>query len=688
MRNAASACLLVAALGSVGVFGLTVPLAASGQERLAQKPVVESTQRGTSSKPAEPETIRKYFEVLNTLPFDTDKADFTSAKLGFIATDPYAVSMNGEKVVWSLADYSFLTNLPKAPFTVNPSLWRQAQINMNNGLFEVVPGIYQVRGFDVTNMMIIEGNEGVIIMDPMDAKETAQTAFKLYQRIRDPEGKRKIKAVIFTHSHMDHYGGVKGVVSEEDQQSGRVKILAPEGFLEAAISENLFAGNVMGRRAQYSYGTYLNKGPRGEVDVGIGKARPVNATMTMLAPKAEDIIRRDFEERIIDGVEMRFLMAPETEGPTEMLIWFPQFQALCAAEDMNHTNHNLYTLRGATVRDGKTWWKVINTAIEVWGDQAKVMFFAHTWPVFGNSNVVNFMKKQRDLYKYVHDQSLNLANQGYTMVEIGERLQLPDSLAQEWFNRDYYGTVNHNAKAVYQRYLGWFDSNPANLHPLPPTEAAKRYVEYMGGSQAVIKRARMTFQEGDYRWVAQVLNHVVFAEPWNIAARELQADAFEQMGYQSESGIWRNHYLTGAMELRSGIPANSLVSNALDQFNSITLDLYFDYLGILLNGPAANGKLIVLNWKVTDTRKLPAVTEEYVLNLENSALTYMPYKQAANADASLVMTRETLNQINTQQITWQDAVAKGLVVVDHKDKLFELLDLLMSFKLMFPIVTP
>jgi len=375
-----------------------------------------------------------------------------------------------------------------------------------------------------------------------------------------------------------------------------------------------------------------------------------------------------------------------------MLIWLPQFSALCAAEDMNHLNHNLYTPRGAEVRNAKSWWKAINGALDRYGDKAEVMFFAHTWPVWGRDKIINFMKKQRDLYKYIHDQSLHLINQGSTMTEVAEVLTLPPSLAQEWFNRDFYGTVNHNAKAVYQKYLGWYDGNPANLHPLPPEESAKRYLKYMGGSSEVIDRARESFRKGDYRWVAQVMNHVVFAEPNNKAAKRLQADALEQLGYQAESGIWRNHYLSGASELRNGVPQSPGKSPiSADAFRAMTLDLYFDYLGILLNGPKANSWNIVLNWKVSNE---PDQTEEdWVLTLENSALTYIgPARQSGSADATIRLTRKTLDDINTSADwteAWHNAIASGDVVVDGSaDRLFDLLDLLEEFKPMFNIVTP
>jgi alkyl sulfatase BDS1-like metallo-beta-lactamase superfamily hydrolase len=637
-------------------------------------------------------------KVWQQLPFsNTD--DFGDARKGFIATWPDFVipKDDGSSIAWTLRGYEFLSSPDtppspaQVPSTVNPSLWRQAVLNLNNGLFKVAggegQGIYQVRGFDLASMMIIEGRSGIILIDPMSSIETARAALQLYRQYRDPEGKRSVKAVIYTHTHADHFSGARGVVSQEDLGKG-VKILAPEGFLENAISENVFAGPAMSRRAIYQYGMILPRGARGQVDSGLGKGNSIGTT-SIIAPNKT--IKEPGEELEVDGVRMEFVLAPETEAPSEMLIWFPQFKALCAAEDMNHLNHNLYTLRGAEVRNAKNWWKVINGVLDRYGDRAEVMFFAHTWPVWGQEKIVNFMKKQRDLYKYVHDQSLHLMNQGSTMIEVAEALTLPPSLAQEWFNRDFYGTVNHNAKAVYQKYLGWYDGNPANLHPLPPEESAKLYLEYMGGSEEVIARAREAFKHGDYRWVAQIMNHVVFAEPGNKAAKRLQADTLEQLGYQAESGIWRNHYLSATYELRNGVPpAPGKSPISADAFRAMTLDLYFDYLGILLNGPKANGENIVLNWRVSNSS---SPDEEWVLTLENSVLTYNgPGRQSGSADATIRLSRKTLDDINTSANwteAWHSAIASGDVVVDGSaDRLFDLLDLLEEFKPMFNIVTP
>jgi len=655
-------------------------------------------EKQVAPKDAEPTTAVANAKVWQQLPFsNTD--DFTDARNGFIATFPDLLipKDDGSRIAWTLKGYEFLSSPETPPTpqlvppTVNPSLWRQAVLNMNNGLFKITggegQGIYQVRGFDLASMMIIEGQSGIILIDPMSSVETARAALQLYRQYRDPEGNRSVKALIYTHTHADHFSGAKGVVSPEDLANG-VKVIAPEGFLENAISENVFAGAAMGRRAIYQYGMILPRGARGQVDSGLGKGNSLGTT-SIIAPNKN--ITQPIQDIEIDGVQMEFMLAPETEAPSEMLIWFPQFSALCAAEDMNHLNHNIYTLRGAEVRNAKKWWKVINAALDRYGSQAEVMFFAHTWPVWGQDKITHFMKKQRDLYKYIHDQSLHLANQGYTMTEIAEMIKLPPSLSQEWSNRDYYGTVNHNAKAVYQKYLGWYDGNPANLHPLPPGESAKRYIQYMGGAQAVVARARQAFKNGDYRWVAQIMNHVVFAEPGNTAAKQLEADALEQLGYQAESGIWRNHYLSGASELRNGVPtAPGKSPISADAFRAMTLDLYFDYLGILLNGPKADGARIVLNWRVSNT---PDPEDQWVLTLEDSALTYIgPGRQSGSADATVRLSRTTLDEINTSADwleAWNSAMASGDVVVDGgADRLFDLLDLLEEFKPMFNIVTP
>ena len=614
--------------------------------------------------------------VVQQLPFQ-DSEDFEDARRGFVATLPAATIRSADgRVIWSLKDYEFLKD--KAPPTVNPSLWRVARLNLSHGLFKVTDRIYQVRGFDISNMDIIEGDRGLIVIDPLISAEVSRAGLELYCQHRP---RKPVVAVIYTHSHVDHYGGVKGVVSEDEVRSGKVTVLAPEGFLEEAVSENVFAGNAMGRRAIYMYGILLPKGEKGQVDSGLGKTTSVG-TVTLIPPT--DLIKKTGETRTIDGVEMTFQMAPRTEAPAEFLIHFPQLRALCAAEDATHTLHNLYTLRGAQVRDAKSWWKALNESVVLFGDKTDVVFAQHQWPTWGRKKVLDYLRKQRDLYKYIHDQSLRLMNHGYTMLEVAEMVKLPRSLNREWYNRGYYGSVNHDAKAVYQRYLGWYDSNPANLHSLPPEEAAKKYVEFMGGPAAVIARARESFNKGEYRWVAQVMNHVVFADPENRAAGELQAAALEQLGYQAENPTWRNEYLMGAHELRQGVPrAIAMRVDSRDTLRAMTVELLLDYLGIRLNGPKADGKTITMNWSFTDTG------ETYAVTLENAALTYTAGIQLPAADATITFRRAILDRILVGETTLDKEVEAGSIRIQgDRRKLAELLSLLDSFEPMFNIVTP
>jgi alkyl sulfatase BDS1-like metallo-beta-lactamase superfamily hydrolase len=621
-------------------------------------------------------TARLNAEVLRQLPFH-DREDYEDAKRGFIAALPGgAIKLPDGSDSWNLNTYDFL-KAERAPSTVNPSLWRIAQLNMNNGLFKVVDRIYQIRGFDLSNMTIIEGDTGLIVFDPLVTKEAAKAGMDLYFANRP---RKPVVAVLYTHSHADHYGGVKGVVEEADVKAGKVKVIAPDGFLEEAISENVYAGNAMGRRTQYQYGAVLPRSDKGQLDAGLGKTTSFGEP-TLIAPTVS--IKKTGETLNVDGVEMVFQMAPNTEAPAEMLIYFPQFKALAAAEDLTHTMHNLYTLRGAQVRDAKQWWKTINEAIESFGDKAEVVFAQHHWPKWGKDKIVPYMEKQRDQFKYIHDQSLRLLNAGATPIELAEEIKLPDSLAKEWYNRGYYGSLNHNAKAIYQRYLGWYDSNPANLHPLPPVEAGKRYVDMMGGASAVIAKAKTAFDKGDYRWVAEVMKHVVFSDPNNKEASDLQANAFEQLGYQTEDPTWRNEYLMGAYELRNGLPKTAIVTASADVANAMTPEMLFDYLGIRLDGPKAADKRASFNMKFAGGEG------EYAVKLQNGVLVYTPSKQLDRADATITLPKPALVGIVFGATTLQKEIDAGYVKLEgDKAKFEELLQLLVSFDPLFPIVTP
>jgi alkyl sulfatase BDS1-like metallo-beta-lactamase superfamily hydrolase len=629
-------------------------------------------------KGPEPATLKANADMAKTLPFN-NRQDFDDAMRGFVGTIPDAlVAGSGPRPVWTMKPYDFLKQ-SEVPDSVNPSLWRQAQLNAIHGLFKVAERIYQVRGFDIANMTIIEGDTTLIIIDPLLTAETARAALDLYYQHRP---KKPVGTVIYSHNHSDHFGGVKGVISEADVIARKVQILAPPGFMEALVGDSIIAGTAMSRRAQYQFGAFLPPGPRGHVDTGLGKRAAGGGTITLIAPTGTIDINMD--KRVIDGIEIVFKLVPGSEAPAEMLMYFPQFRVLDMAEDVTHNMHNLYTIRGSEVRDGNLWSRYISEALEIFGDKSDVLIAQHHWPVAGQARVVDLLKKQRDMYKFINDQSLRLVNQGYTPAEIAETLRMPASLQPEWSTRGYYGTLRHNAKAVYQKYLGWYDANPANLDPLPPVENARKSIEYMGGSDAVIARARADFAKGEYRWVASAMNQVVFADPANRAARELGADALEQLGFQAEAGTWRNAYLVGAMELRNGMPkfSGSGTVNA-DTLKALSNDFFFDYLGVRLNAGRAEGKTMVINWKFTDSN------QQFVLNLENSALTYVSGRQAANANATVTLTRDTLDAVTLQQTSLPDAVKAGRVSIDgDPQKLDELLSMLDTFKVLFEVVEP
>ena len=629
------------------------------------------------SKDAEPASRAVNDSFLKTLPFN-DRTDFEDARRGFIATLADGVIPGiGDKPAWDTKPYDFLKS-DSVPATVNPSLWRQAQLNAINGLFKVTERVYQVRGLDLSNLTIIEGDSGLILIDPLLSNETAKAALELYLKNRPA---KPVAAVIYTHSHADHFGGAKGVITEDDAKSGKVKVIAPDGVMEHAVAENVIAGNAMSRRAQYQFGSALPVGDRAQIDTGLGKALS-KGTISLIPPN--DLIKKSYETRNIDGVEIEFHLVPGSEAPSEMIMYFPQFKLLNMAEDATHNMHNLYTLRGAEIRDGRLWSRYIAEAIERYGDKTDVVIAQHHWPMWGNERIVAFLKKQRDLYKFIHDQTVRLLNHGLTPTEIAEQLKLPPSLANEWSSRGYYGTLSHNAKAVYQFYLGWYDANPADLNPLPRAEEAKKQVDYMGGAEATIKRAREDFKAGQYRWVASVMSKVVFADPSNKDARNLGADALEQLGYQSEGATWRNAYLLGALELRNGMSQQTQPSTAnADLLKGVSIDLAFDFLGVRLNAPKAEGKKIVINWTFTD------LNETYVMNLENSALTHTSGKLDPNADASVTLTRAALDAITLKQRTFLGSVLTGDVSVGGNPlKLRELFGLLDEFSPGFEIVEP
>lgn len=610
------------------------------------------------------------------LPFD-NTGDFELAERGLIARPTVTEIRDASgKVVWDIGQFAFEQG--EAPDTVNPSLWRQAKLNSKYGLYKVTDGIYQVRGYDVSNLSVIEGDTGYIVVDPLITKEVAKAAMDLvYEHLP----KKPVVAVIYSHSHADHFGGVKGVVSEKGVIDGKARIVAPEGFMEFAVSENVLAGNVMTRRASYMFGSLLPKDEKGGVGVGLGKAIS-SGQVTLIEPT--DIITDTGQELVIDGVRFVFMNTPFAEAPAEMMFFLPDMKAFYAAEEANGTLHNVYTLRGAQVRDTLLWSGYLSEAAAMLDPETEVLFGGHHWPRWGYDDIVEYLKKQGDAYKYIHDQTLRLANHGFTMDEISEQLELPPELGHAWYNRGYYGTVSHNARAVYQKYLGFFDGNPATMHPLPPEEAARRYVEFMGGADELLKNARKAYDDADYRWVVEVVNHLVFADPDNARARRLQAAALEQLGYQAESGQWRNFYLTAASELRNGVVAAGTTRTlSPDMISALSLEDLFDYLAVRLNGPAAAGVTSRINFRFQDS------DEAVLVVIENSVLHHAASQQDPDADATVVLTRDGLIALAMLGRPVASMIEAGAIEVDGEvSSVQAMLDLLDDFEFWFNIVTP
>ncbi len=554
-------------------------------------------------------TIAHNDALLEYLKF-ADTTDFQNARKGFMGTIPSGEILQDDgSLSYSMKEFDFLTG--NQPNTANPSLWRQSRLNSINGLFKVTENIYQIRGFDLANMTLIKGKTGWLIIDPLTVPATAKAAMAL---VKEKIGDFPVKAILLTHSHIDHFGGMRAFVSEEDLKSGKVKVLAPAGFFEHSISENVMGGNTMSRRAAYMYGSLLPKSVNGSLGSGLGTTTAKGET-GILEP-TDYITNENGETRIIDGVKIDLIFTPESEAPAEMMFYFPDLKAFCQAENISHTLHNLYTLRGAQVRNGQKWSQYIDRCIYMFGKDVEVSFGSHHWPTWGNETIINYWEKQRDLYRFIHDQTLRLANVGYTPIEIAEMLKLPETLDKEFYNRGYYGTVSHDAKAQYQLYFGWFDGNPSNLNPLPPSEAGAKYVEFMGGADNVISMAQKSYDKVEYRWVGEVLKHLVFADPKNQKARNLLADAYEQMGYQAESGPWRNFYLTGAKELRMGVKVIPMAgSSGPDMITGMSSELFFNYIAMRYKGTEENKNKYNFNFILTDrNEKASLIVSNGVVN--------------------------------------------------------------------------
>ena len=601
----------------------------------------------TDPKEATETTIEINSAIYDVLDFE-DNSEYENATKGLIdAPESLEIKNESGDVIWSQKAYEFVENYEKAPDTVNPSLWENTINNHAYGLFEVTEGIYQVRGYDMANLTLVKGETGWVVLDPLMSVECTQAAMELVEKNL---GEYPIAAIIISHSHVDHFGGIKGLVTDEEIVSGKIPVIVPEGFEEYAVSENIYAGKAMTVRANYQYGVGLESSENGKVAMGIGMGQSTG-TISYISPTYE--VCETGETLVVDGVTMEFQITPGTEAPAEMNTWFPEKKALWLAENCTGTLHNLYTLRGAQVRDGASWARYITEAITRYGTEAEVAFQSHNWPHWGNQTVLEYMADTAAVYKYINDQTLTYINQGYTSDEISNMIKLPEELQKSWYTRQYYGTVAHNSKAVYQKYMGWYDANPVNLNPLEPTESAKKWVEYMGNVDEVLRRAKEDFDNGEYQWVAEVTNTIVYADPGNMAARLLCADALEQLGYQAESGTWRNAYLKAAQELRREEASGMLAATSSgDMQRNMSSDMIFDYFSIVLDKNALAGENFKINFVLTD------VEEKHVLHFKNGALLVYENTLDTEADVTVTCPKNALLLILQRNIETLETIAK------------------------------
>ena len=669
---------LMLAAGAAVAFGGLLALDPGGAQAQAADPAPAPAAQHFDPKGNLPSmyTIELRKGVSATLPFE-DKRDFDEAKKGFIAEPPFLKIMaDAGNVAWDMGSYQWLLQGKDFP-SIHPSLQRQAVLNMAYGLYEVLPGrIYQVRGFDLANITFIKGDKGWIVFDPLTAKETARAALDF---INEKLGKRPVLGVVYSHSHVDHFGGVRGVVDEADVVSGKVKVIAPEGFMQAAIEENVFSGNAMSRRTQYSYAVLLPRDPFGHADQSIGK-NVASGNVGLIAPNL--IIKKDFQDVTVDGVKMVFQNTPDTEAPVEMNTWFPQFKALWAAENITGTIHNIYTPRGAPVRNALNWSKQINVALYKFGQDAEVMFASHSWPRWGNARIQEVLRTQRDTSANLNNQSLHYANLGVTINEIQNVYQLPPSLWKQWAAHSYHGSEQHNSRGVINRFLGYWDGNPVNIAPLSPKDSAPLYVEMMGGADKILAKGKELNDQGKYLEASEILNKLVFAQPGNQAAKELLADAFEQLGYQKESPTLRNIYLQGAYELRNGLPSGTPQrSSGPDMIRAMSTANWLDFIAISIDPKKADGMAFVINLVTPDNG------EKYLIEMSNSTLTNIQGPQAKNPDLTITLNRADLNGVMMGTSSFDDLIKAGKAKFAGDRKPFDQLrGILVSFAPNFEIL--
>ena len=638
---------------------LSAPAAAQAPD-LAAKPAVESTRAANAA-----------FGKAHDL---ASPQDFEDAARGLMAQLPGGLIKNDKgEAVWDLSKFGFIAG--EAPDTVNPSLWRQEKLNNSAGLFKVTDGVWQIRGYDMANMTLVAGKTGWIVIDPLLTAEAARASLAFAM---EKLGRKPVVAIIYTHSHADHFGGVRGVVDEADVISGKIPVIAPEGFMDHAIAENVLAGNAMTRRAHYMYGTPLPIDPRGNVGSGLGKGLS-NGTIGLIAPT--DIVRKTGEERVVDGVRIVFQMANGSEAPAEFTFYFPDLKALCLSEVVTAHLHNVYTLRGAKVRDALGWSKYINEMIDLF-PEAQVAFRSHHWPVWSPERIRKHLANQRDAYRFIHDEALHLANSGKTMNDIGAADYFPKGLANDFSTHGYYGTLSHNLRAVYNFYLGFYDANPATLHPLPVVETSRKYVEALGGAEAVLDKAGKAAAAGDYRWAAELGNHLVLSDATNQKARAIQADVLEQLGYRAESAPWRNAYLTGAQELRVGVKLQRTSTQGLDVLRAMPLDMIFDFLSVRMDHKAADGQDIGVNLVFSD------VNETWALEMSNGVLNNTRGRVLKNANATLTLTRPVFFKLLVEKTPLPQLLLTGQASVSGNPlALRSLFANVKDFDPLFPIVT-